>query len=177
MKMDVAVESRAHRIDDGIAKPSPRARSHAKTAPAECSHYPGRDGGLAGAAMSSRNRDARNHHRGPLPVSRDLLRNSVHIAEESGPQLKSPRTPRCESKNGTTRGDNLRDQVAFRTICFRPKHSAQFTRGRSPDSQVVASPAGLPIPKNSGLLRRPLAAYSGGTVRDFHPLPFSLASH
>ena len=27
------------------------------------------------------------------------------------------------------------------------------------------------------MLRRPLAAYSGGTVRDLHPLPFSLASY
>jgi len=56
-----------------------------------------------------------------------------------------------------------------------PKHNANFTRGRSPDLQVIAAPAGLPIPKNSGWLRRPLTAYSGGTVRDFHPLPFSLA--
>jgi hypothetical protein len=43
--------------------------------------------------------------------------------------------------------------------------------------QVIAAPACLPIPKNSGLLSRPLAAHSGGTVRDFHPLPFSLASN
>ena len=27
---------------------------------------------------------------------------------------------------------------------------------------------------NSGLAAGPLSAYSGGTVRDFHPLPFSL---
>jgi hypothetical protein len=73
------------------------------------------------------------------------------------------------------RGNNLLNEAALRTICFHRKHSAQVTQGRSPDSQVVAVPACLPIPKNSGLLRRPLAAYSGGTVRDFHPLPFSLA--
>src|ERR1700689_4075892 len=101
----------------------------------------------------------------------------VNIAEESGPQIEKPRMPQSEREKGKTRGNNLRDQDAFCTICFRPKHSAQFTRGRSPDLQVVATPACLPIPKNSGLLRRPLAAYSGGTVRDFHPLPFSLASH
>jgi len=74
-------------------------------------------------------------------------------------------------------GCNLGSQGAVRTICFRPKHSVRFTRGRSPDLQVIAAPACLPIPKNSGLLRRPLAAYSGGTVRDSHPLPFSLAFH
>jgi hypothetical protein len=72
-------------------------------------------------------------------------------------------------------GCNLGNQADVRTVCSRPKHSARFTRGRSPDSQVIAAPAGLPIPKNSGLLRRPLAAHSGGTVRDLHPLPFSLA--
>ena len=76
--------------------------------------------------------------------------------------FKEPRTPR-------TKRDGKR------TTCFRTKHSAQYTRGRSPDSQVIAEPACLPIPKNSGSVRRPLAAYSGGTVRDFHPLPFSLA--
>jgi hypothetical protein len=101
----------------------------------------------------------------------------VNIAEESGPEVEKPRTPQSESKKEKTRGNNLRDQIVFRTICFGPKHSAQFTRGRSPDLQVVAAPASLPIPRNSGLLRRPLAAYSGGTVREFHPLPFSLASH
>jgi hypothetical protein len=100
---------------------------------------------------------------------------SVSFVEESWPQFTKPRTPQ-NKREGKTGGNNPQDQVAFRTICFRPKHSAQFTRGRSPDSQVVATPACLPIPKNSGLLRRPLAAYSGGTVRDFHPLPFSLAS-
>ncbi len=40
----------------------------------------------------------------------------------------------------------------------------------------MATPACLPIPKNSGFMRRPLAAYSGGTVRDLHPLSSSLAS-
>jgi hypothetical protein len=73
------------------------------------------------------------------------------------------------------RGNN-RKKAVFCTICFHRKHSAQLTRGRSPDSQIIAAPACLPVPKNSDLLRRPLSAYSGGTVRDFHPLPFSLAS-
>jgi hypothetical protein len=40
--------------------------------------------------------------------------------------------------------------------------------------QVIAL-CGLPIPdRNSGVHCKRLAAYSGGTVRDLHPLPFYL---
>ncbi len=51
-------------------------------------------------------------------------------------------------------------------------------RGRSPDSQVVAIPATFPLPKEQWLiLAGPLAAHSGATARDSHPLPFSPAAH
>jgi hypothetical protein len=50
-------------------------------------------------------------------------------------------------------------------------------QGRSPDLQVDAKPATFPFLR--GTVARcctdSLAAYSGATVRDFHPLPFSLA--
>src|SRR5580700_510387 len=95
----------------------------------------------AGAAKRSARRDF------PLLAP---PRISVSIAEESGPQFKKPRAPQCEIRKEKTSANHLRNQVARRTICFRPKHSALSTRGRSPDLQVIATPAGLPIPKNSG---------------------------
>jgi hypothetical protein len=51
-------------------------------------------------------------------------------------------------------------------------------RGRSPDSQVVAIRPTFPLPKEQWLLLAgSLAAHSGATARDSHPLPFSLAAH
>jgi hypothetical protein len=100
---------------------------------------------------------------------------SVNIAEESAPQFRSLRTPQCEEGKRMVRGTGPRDAVGSCTVCLRSKHGV-CARGRSPDSQVIALPATFPFPKNSGLLSRPLAAHSGGTVRDSHPLPFSLAS-
>jgi hypothetical protein len=50
-------------------------------------------------------------------------------------------------------------------------------QGRSPDLQIFA----FRLPSHSSsrtvAISRSLPAYSGGTVRDFHPLPFSLAFH
>jgi hypothetical protein len=44
-------------------------------------------------------------------------------------------------------------------------------QGRFPDSQVVAFRS-LPIPDGTvASIAKKLAAYSGGTVRDLHPLP------
>src|SRR5471032_1361830 len=90
---------------------------------------------------------------------------SVNIAPSGG--------RKCEGKRSE---NNPRSAVACCTVCFRPKHSAQSPEAGLLTLQIVAAPARLPIPKNSGLMRRPLAAYSGGTVRDLHPLPSSLAS-
>ena len=51
-------------------------------------------------------------------------------------------------------------------------------RGRSPDSQVLALPGHLPAPERAVVvLAGSLAAHSGATARDFHPLPFSLAAN
>ena len=50
-------------------------------------------------------------------------------------------------------------------------------QGRSPDSQVIAMPAAFPSAvRTVALMPESLAAYSGGTVRDLHPLPFSLTA-
>ena len=50
-------------------------------------------------------------------------------------------------------------------------------QGRSPDLQVIACwrPSRFILATVAILNASPLAAYSGATVRDFHPLPFSLA--
>jgi hypothetical protein len=68
---------------------------------------------------------------------------------------------------------------------FRQAHSdppfseawrKRLRRGRSPDSQVITVSATFPFPKEQWcFLADPLAAHSGATVRDFHPLPFSPA--
>src|SRR5207244_5694258 len=51
-------------------------------------------------------------------------------------------------------------------------------QGRSPDLQVIACwrPSRFILATVAILNASPLAAYSGATVRDFHPLPFSLAN-
>ncbi len=64
----------------------------------------------------------------------------------------------------------------------RPDNRPSAERGASAISEAGlltyrSSRTGyLPVPeRNSGILCRPLAAYSGATVRDSHPLPFSPA--
>jgi hypothetical protein len=64
--------------------------------------------------------------------------------------------------------------VAIRSQAKRD--ASALARGRSPDSQVIAKPATFPFPWEQWLKKADsLAAHSGATVRDFHPLPFSLA--
>src|SRR5579863_686356 len=99
-------------------------------------------------------------------ASRDLPllappRMSVSIVEESGPQFKEPRTPQNEREERKTREHSPREGVGFHTICFRPKHSARLTRGRSPDSQVIAQPAAFPFRRTVACAGRSLLTVAG----------------
>ena len=56
-----------------------------------------------------------------------------------------------------------------------PEADRTQSQGRSPDLQIVAPRLAFPFPKKQWHLSGLLPAHSGGTAREFHPLPFSSA--
>ena len=113
--------------------------------------------GESGFAASSAAENQCQHRRGV----RASIRRAAYASSESEKEN--------ERKQPVKRLISARSAFA-RSIALNLPEAGLLTRRSS------LNRLSLPIPKNSGLLRRPLAAYSGGTVRDFHPLPFSLAS-
>ncbi len=82
--------------------------------------------------------------------------------------------------SGETKGGSPEDDSgSWPSALQRSAAQAQSARGRSPDLQVIAKPATFPsLSRGTVVLQTAgsLAAHSGATVRDFHPLPFSLAA-
>ena len=98
--------------------------------------------------------------------------------KRASPSACTPRKWKSCRKEGSSKRRQRRlrpEPVAPRSPSKRT--ASVNTRGRSPDSQVIAIRLAFPFPNlgNSGFTSTgSLAAHSGATVREFHPLPFSL---
>ncbi|MCU1234972.1 MAG: hypothetical protein JWP63_2939 [Candidatus Solibacter sp.] len=113
--------------------------------------------GKAALAAACTADDERKHGRGKR-ASRSACPRSTEVEK----RMKSGAT-------GEYPGDPLASALQ-QSVAQAP------SRGRSPDSQVIARSATFPSPKEQWcFLADPLAAHSGATVRDSHPLPFSPA--
>jgi len=74
-------------------------------------------------------------------------------------------------------GERRREKRSGTIALMRSDTAVERGPGRSPDSQVTAFQTAFPLSETTVAIcsAETLAAYSGATVRELHPLPFSLA--